>query len=121
MRNSPEEPDFLTKEAMMTMFMANALHNYSPVTGVTHADEAIGAEAAILAVALNEKTELVMMTPTKAIQVTFDGTAPVTGTHGVVFAANVTQTLNRKMADAMKWICAVAEEVGTITVQELTR
>ena len=105
----------------MTMFMANALHNYIPVPSVTHADEAIGAEAAVLAVALNEETELVMLTPTKAIQVTFDGTAPLTGTHGLVFAANVTQTLNREMVKAMKWICAVAEEVGTITVQELTR
>lgn len=112
----------------MNVFMVNAIENYIPVPGVTHADEAIGAAAAGLSVALNANTEMVMLQPEKTILVTFDGTDPAKAVaepaapaHGLTYSAGVPFIVNRTMAIAMKWVCAVAEETGRITVQEMTR
>ncbi len=71
--------------------------------------------------ALDEKTTEVMLCPTKAIKVTFDGTDPVTAGHGVIVAADERVILGRAMAQALKLICAVATETGTVSAQELGR
>lgn len=111
----------------MNVMVVNELLNYKPVPGVTHADEAIGADIAMLS-ALADSTERVMLQPEKDLLVTFDGSNPAkavvdpaSAEHGFIRAAGVEFVLNREMALAMKYVCAVEGETGSIRVQELCR
>lgn len=105
---------------MNNVIVLNVFENHVPATGITHADEVIDGDVDVLA-ALDASTKMVLLQPSKAVHVTFDGSAPVTAGHGFTYAAGVPFVLNPVMAKAMKFVWAVANETGAISVQELTR
>ncbi|MDD3276085.1 MAG: hypothetical protein PHP93_03430 [Kiritimatiellales bacterium] len=112
---------------MNNVIVLNAFDNHVPTPGVTHADEVIDGDIDQIG-ALAESTRMVMLQPDKAILVTLDGSDPAKAvvdpaspTHGFTYAAGVPFVLKREMAQALKFVCAVADETGAISVQELTR
>ena len=99
----------------------NGLESYFPVPSVTHADETVDSTVRQLA-ALNSATRLVLLTPTRAINVTFDGSDPVKDGHGVLYGAGEKFSVNEVTAAAIKWVLAYTGDTdGTMTVMEFKR
>jgi hypothetical protein len=98
----------------------NGLESYFPVHGSIHEDETIDGSVGTLA-ALEADTRLVIVSPSVAINVTFDGTIPVTSGHGHFYGAWTLITMNEYTASLMKFVCANTGETGFMSVTEMQR
>jgi len=106
----------------MNTFVVNSLENHIAVPGVQHANETVDDDVRQLAVALNELTTMVLMTPNVTMRITLDGTDPVAESHGHVVTPGESMPLNARSARSVKWVKEYAEDVDSaMTVTELTR
>ena len=99
----------------------SGLESYFPTPGVVHADIVIDATVRTLGT-LNTKTRLVIASPSRAMLITFDGSAPVQDGHGILYGAGSTLIVNEATAAAVKLILAYSDDTdGALTVQEMQR
>jgi len=91
----------------MNTFDVSAPSNWVPVVGVEHPDLTVSNAAKTLEddQTFNDKTERIFMTvEDQPVRITFDGSAPVGGSHGHRYVAGSTFTLRKAMARAVKII-----------------